>query len=174
LAGKNKQLVLGNLDAKRDWGFAPEYVKMMWLMLQQDNADDFAVGTGTSYSVRDFIENALDYLDIEIEWKGEGTDEKGYIKSFDKRWDKLTTGYEFISINPRYFRPNEVDFLKADISKAKKELNWEPKVTFEELVQIMIDHDLILQDLEAPKSGIEKINKKGFNWTDHKSVHNNI
>jgi GDPmannose 4,6-dehydratase len=174
LAGKNKQLVLGNLDAKRDWGFAPEYVKMMWLMMQQDKADDFAVGTGTSYSVRDFIETALKYLKIEIEWKGEGINEKGVIKSFDNEWQALNTGYEFVSINPRYFRPNEVDFLKADISKAKKLLNWQPKVSFEELVQIMIDHDLIMQELDAPKEGIDKINKKGFNWTDHKSVHNLI
>lgn len=175
IAGKNKQLVMGNLDAKRDWGFAPEYVKMMWLMLQQDKSDDFAVGTGTSYSVRDFIEAALSYLHIEIEWKGDGVNEKGFVKSYDNKWSNvLNSGYEIIAINDRYFRPNEVDFLQADISKAKRILNWEPTVTFRELVEIMIDHDLIMQSVEAPGDGIKKVNSKGFEWTDHKSVHNVI
>ena len=175
LAGKSKSLVLGNLDAKRDWGFAPEYVQMMWLMLQQDKADDFAVGTGTSYSVRDFIEAALDYLSIEIEWKGKGIEEVALVKSFDAIWnDKLTSGYELVSINPRYFRPNEVDFLQADISKAKEKLNWEPVVTFKELVEIMIDHDMLMHELDTPGTGIININKKGFDWTDHRSVHNNV
>lgn len=175
LAGKNKQLVMGNLDAKRDWGFAPEYVKMMWLMLQQDHSDDFAVGTGNSHSVRDFIEVALAYLQIEIEWKGSGVNEKAYVKSFDDRWNNvLSIGYEIIAINDRYFRPNEVDFLQADISKAKRILNWEPLITFSELVEIMIDHDLMMQSINSPGDGIKKVSQKGFEWTDHKSVHNVI
>lgn len=174
LTGKQKHLSLGNLDAKRDWGFAPEYVKMMWLMMQHDKADDFVVGTGKSYSVRDFIEIALNYAGVEIEWKGMGTDEKAYVKSFDDKWkDNLSIGHEMININPRYFRPTEVDYLKADISKAKEILGWEPTVTFEELVMIMMDHDLIINGGESSNKGIESIKAKGFDWTDHKLIHNN-
>lgn len=169
LAGFQKKLFLGNLDAKRDWGFAPEYVEMMWLMIQQDESDDFVVGTGNSYSVREFVEIALNYCGVELEWKGKGTNEKGIVKSFDKKWN-LKAGEPIIEIDSRYFRPTEVDYLKADISKAKKLLNWEPKVLFSELVKIMMDHDMMKSKLDPIGDGISFIEAKGFDWTQHEFV----
>ena len=164
LSGKQQRLYIGNLDAKRDWGFAPEYVEMMWLMLQQDNPDDYAVGTGTSYSVRDFIEHAFGYMGIGIEWKGNGVNEKGYVVDSAHG---LVSGQCIIEVDPRYFRPTEVDFLQADISKAKKQLGWQPTITFEELVNIMTDHDIMSAGLHAPGNGIESVLQKGFDWTNH-------
>ena len=173
LAGKQRQLFLGNLDAKRDWGFAPEYVEMMWIMLQQDKPDDFVVGTGESHSVREFILASLNYLQIEIEWLGTGVDEKGVIKSFDNKWsDVLKHGDSIIEINKRYFRPTEVDYLLADNSKARTQLNWQPRVFFKELVEIMVDFDLRVAGLDAPGRGIDSILKKGINWTSHKEINN--
>lgn len=170
-AGKQKKIYIGNLDAKRDWGFAPEYVVMMRLMLEQDEPRDFVVGSGESRSVRQFMEEALEYLKIEIEWKGEKTDEKGYVKSFDRRWsDSLKEGDCIIEVDPKYFRPTEVDFLLADISKAQKILNWSPKVTFKELVRIMVDHDMINNGLEPIGDGIESVKSKGFEWTKHIAI----
>lgn len=171
LAGLQKKLYLGNLDAKRDWGFAPEYVEMMWLMLQQDKPEDFCVGTGESNSVRDFLETGFEYVGIEIDWQGEGPDEKGIIKSVDKKWEgNLTPGQTIIEINPRYFRPTEVDYLKADITKAKKILNWQPRIMFRDLVMIMLDHDMMQNGLEPLKEGIRSVREKGLKWTDHFSV----
>lgn len=172
IAGKHNCMYLGNLDAKRDWGFAPEYVEMMWMMLQQDKPEDYAVGTGESHTVREFIEKSLNYIGIEVEWKGNDTDETGIIKSIDKNHYNLNEGDTIIRINPRYFRPTEVDFLQADISKAKEVLKWEPRVTFEELVGIMMDFDMQMNGLIPVGKGTNAINKKGFDWTDHKSVHN--
>jgi GDPmannose 4,6-dehydratase len=173
LAGKHKFLTLGNLDAKRDWGFAPEYVEMMWLMLQQDVPHDYVVGTGESHSVREFIEAAFDYVGIELEWKDEGVDEIGIIKSTDDTKEyKVRTGDIVIKINPRYFRPTEVDFLQADISKAIEKLKWQPRVKFEELVQVMLDFDMQMNGLKAIGTGTQSVNEKGFDWTDHKSIHN--
>lgn len=171
LAGTQKKLYLGNLDAKRDWGFAPEYVEMMWLMLQEDKPEDYCVGTGESNSVRDFLETGFEYVGIEIEWHGEGPDEKGIIKSINKKWeDDLKPGQTIIEINPRYFRPTEVDFLKADITKAKKILNWQPRIMFRDLVMIMLDHDMMQNGLEPLKEGIRSVRQKGLKWTDHFSV----
>ena len=173
LAGKQKKLILGNIEAKRDWGFAPEYVEMMWLMLQQENADDFVVGTGESHTVKEFIEKAFKYCEIELEWKGKGIDEKGIISKIDDKWTKvLNAGDEVIAINPKYFRPTEVDFLLADISKAKKSLNWQPKVTFSDLVKIMIDHDLINNGLYPVGEGIKSVKEKGYGWTEHQTINN--
>lgn len=173
LAGKHKFLTLGNLDAKRDWGFAPEYVEMMWMMLQQDEPLDYVVGTGESHSVREFIEAAFNYTGIEIEWKDEGVDEIGIVKSISNNSDfELKTGDIVIKINPRYFRPTEVDFLQADINKAIKTLGWKPRVKFEELVQVMIDFDMQMNGLKPIGKGTEAVNNKGFDWTDHKSIHN--
>lgn len=175
LAGKQSKLFLGNLDAKRDWGFAPEYVEMMHLMLQQDSPSDFVVGTGESHSVREFIETALNYLSIEIEWKGESINEIALIKSFDIKWSNvLNIGMPIIEIDPRYFRPTEVDFLMADISKAKNQLSWQPRVTFSELVNIMMDYDLNENSIAAPNKGIDAVNSKGFDWTKHEIVFNEI
>lgn len=168
LAGNQKKLYLGNLNAKRDWGFAPEYVEMMWLMLQQDEPDDYVVGTGESHSVRKFAEKAFSYAGIELEWKGNGVEEKGVVKSVDSRWDHLLKpGQVIIEVDPRYFRPTEVEFLQADITKAREKLGWEPRTTFEELVKIMVDYDMKLVGLEPPGEGIAISQAKGFGYTNH-------
>jgi GDPmannose 4,6-dehydratase len=171
LTGRQKRLFMGNLDSKRDWGFAPEFVEAMWLMLQLDEPGDFVIGTGESHSVREFIENAFSYTGIEIEWKGEGINEKGLVKSLDNKYmDLIHTGDIIIEIDKKYFRPKEVDFLLADTEKARKILNWEPKIKFSDLVKIMIDYDLISVGLESPWAGIENVISYGFGWTKHKFV----
>ncbi len=124
-------IYLGNIDAKRDWGHAKDYVEMQWLMLQQEQPEDFTISTGEQHTVREFIEVAAKELDIDIEWKGSGIDEKGIWK-----------GKTIISIDSRYFRPTEVETLLGDSSKAKSKLGWVPKVTFEELVKEMVVSDL--------------------------------
>ncbi|MDA3789948.1 MAG: GDP-mannose 4,6-dehydratase [Desulfobacula sp.] len=127
-------LFLGNLDAKRDWGHAKDYVKMQWLMLQQDHPEDFVIATGKQYSVKDFVNIAAKELNIDITWKGKGVDEKG----FDKK-----TNNQIVAVDPKYFRPTEVETLLGDPSKAKQKLGWEPKITFQELVTEMVQQDLI-------------------------------
>ena len=126
------KIKLGNLDAKRDWGYAPDYVKAMYLMLQAKEPDDYVIATGQSHSVRDFCEKAFLETGAELEWKGKGIDEKG----FDKK-----TGKILIEIDSRYFRPSEVEYLLGDPSKAKTKLGWSPEVTFDELVKIMVRED---------------------------------
>lgn len=133
--GKQEKLYLGNMDSKRDWGYAKEYVESMWLILQQEKPDDYVVATGETHTVREFVEEACKILDMEIEWKGEGVEEKGVEKK---------TGRAIIEIDPIYFRPTEVDLLLGDASKAKKQLGWEAKTKFKDLVKIMIDSDLEL------------------------------
>jgi GDPmannose 4,6-dehydratase len=125
-------LYLGNLDAKRDWGHARDYVEMQWLMLQQEVAEDFVIATGIQYSVRDFVDAAAKELDIVITWKGQGVDEKGYD----------ATGKCIVEVDARYFRPAEVETLLGDPSKAKNKLGWTPKTTFAELVSEMVREDL--------------------------------
>ncbi len=169
LAGNQKKIFLGNLDAKRDWGFAPEYVEMMWLMLQADEPEDYAVGTGESHSVREFVETAFNYAGVEIEWQGEGVGTKGLVKSNTFN-SGPKPGDSIIEIDPRYFRPTEVDFLLADISKAKEILKWEPRVKFNELVQVMTDFDMMQNGLKAPGTGMKSVKEKGIAWTDHKFV----
>jgi len=129
-AGKQEKLYLGNLEAKRDWGYAKDYVSAMWLMLQQNQPDDFVIATGESYSVREFVTEAAKYFGFELEWQGSGRNEKGV--------DKKTSGV-LIEIDPEYYRPAEVDFLLGDAGKVKAKLGWEPKVRFKELVKIMCD-----------------------------------
>ncbi len=173
ITGKDKKLYLGNLDARRDWGFAPEYVEVMWLMLQQDKPEDFVIGTGESHSVREFIETACNYAGIELEWKDSEVNEKGIVKSCEKKLEtNVKTGDILIEIDPRYYRPTEVDYLMADITKAKKVLNWTPDVRFKELVQVMTDYDLLNQGFDPPGKGIEKVKNKGLGWTDHKFIDN--
>ncbi len=168
LLGKQKRLYLGNLNAKRDWGFAPEYVEMMWLMLQADIADDYVVGTGESHSVREFVEKAFSYAGIELEWKGEGVNEKGIIKSLDiSLTSHLSPGDVVIEIDPKYFRPTEVEHLQADITKAREKLGWQPRTTFEELVKIMVDYDLKRLKLNPIGEGIKICQDKGFCYTEH-------
>jgi GDPmannose 4,6-dehydratase len=169
-SGGQKCLFLGNLDSKRDWGFAPDYVEAMWLMLQQPKPGDYVIGTGESRSVREFVNEALLYSGLELEWKGEGVDEKGIFKGYTSRYKnkKILKGGEIIvQVDKRYFRPAEVDFLFADASKATKELNWKPKLQFKELVHIMMDHDMAAESLEAPGEGIRAAKAKGFDWTTH-------
>jgi len=126
---------LGNLNAKRDWGHAKDYVEAMWLMLQQDTADDFVIATGESHSVREFIELSFAHIGMSIQWEGSGVNEVGKDKA---------TGTVRVRVNPKYYRPTEVDFLLGDATKAKNLLKWQPKVTFEELVKEMIEADIAL------------------------------
>ena len=132
MTGQQDMLLLGNLDAKRDWGYAPEYVEGMWRILQADQPEDFVLATGQTHTVREFIEESFRVLGEEIIWQGKGPDEKGILKS---------TGKEVVGINPRYFRPAEVDLLIGNAAKAKEKLGWEPKTTFKELVKIMVEAD---------------------------------
>jgi GDPmannose 4,6-dehydratase len=169
LAGKQEKLFLGNLDAKRDWGFAPEFVECQWRMLQQDKPEDFVIGTGESHTVREFVELAFSYAGVEIEWKGKGTAEKGIIRSLSGTASKnCKVGAALIEIDPRYFRPTEVDFLLADASKAKKLLGWEPRVVFKELVKIMVDADMELAGLIPPGEGDKILQDKNILWTRNK------
>jgi GDPmannose 4,6-dehydratase len=131
--GKQDKLIVGNLDAKRDWGYAPEYVYGMYLMLQNDKPDDFVLATGEAHSVREFIEEAFRVAGFEIYWEGKGLEEKGR---------DAKTGKVLVEVSPEFYRPAEVDVLLGDYSKAKKILGWEPKTTFKELVRIMVEEDL--------------------------------
>ena len=149
--GLQNCLYLGNLDAKRDWGHARDYVEMQWLMLQQDKPEDFVIATGMQYSVRDFVNAAADELGIRIRWEGKGVNEKGYDES----------GKCIVSVDPRYFRPTEVETLLGDPSKAKAKLGWVPKVRFEELVAEMIREDLRTAERD------ELIRKHGYNVYDY-------
>ena len=135
--GKQKSLKLGNLDAYRDWGHARDYVEAMWLMLQLDEPQDFVIASGETHTVREFVTKAFNCVGIEIEWRGEGLDEVGV--------DKIT-GDILVSVDPRYFRPAEVELLWGDPSRAKEVLNWSPKYNFDTLVQEMVEYDLTYSD----------------------------
>ncbi|HPM02032.1 MAG TPA: GDP-mannose 4,6-dehydratase [Candidatus Cloacimonadota bacterium] len=139
--GLQDKLYLGNLDSKRDWGYAPEYTEAMWLMLQQEQADDFVIATGETHTVKEFCELTFKELDIDIEWQGSGINEKGI---------DAKNGNILIEIDPRYFRPAEVDLLIGDPSKANKELGWKAKTTFKDLVSLMVQSDW------------DKVKKKGY------------
>ncbi|MCK4554483.1 GDP-mannose 4,6-dehydratase [Candidatus Parcubacteria bacterium] len=130
--GKDEKLYLGNLDTKRDWGYAKDFVYGMWLMLQQEKCDDYILATGEAHSVREFVEKTASLLGFDLVWEGGGLREKG----IDKK-----TNRTIIEIDPKYFRPAEIDFLLGDYSKAKKHLGWEPKVKFDQLVEIMVKAD---------------------------------
>ncbi|WP_197674972.1 GDP-mannose 4,6-dehydratase [Terriglobus roseus] len=131
-AGLQDTLFLGNMDAKRDWGHARDYIEMQWLMLQQKKPQDFVIATGVQYSVRDFVKRCAELLEMDLEWSGNGVDEKAVDKA---------TGKTIVAVDPRYFRPTEVETLLGDPSKAKRELGWEPRTTFDELVREMIEAD---------------------------------
>ncbi len=131
--GKQDHVELGNLDSKRDWGYAGDYVEGMWLMLQQEKPDDYVLATGETHSIREFCELAFKEIGVEIEWQGEGVEEKGIDKA---------TGNTVVSINPDFFRPAEVDLLLGDPTKAENELGWKRKVDFPGLVKLMVEHDL--------------------------------
>jgi GDPmannose 4,6-dehydratase len=142
-AGKQQYLYLGNLDAKRDWGYAPDYVAAMWKMLQHDRPDDFVIGTGEAHSVRDFLDEAFEY--VGMDWK------------------------EHVKVDECYFRPNEVDHLLADATRAREELGWEPRVLFRDLVRIMVDADLELIGQPCPGEGrriLERYHGEWHRWQD--------
>ncbi len=159
--GLEEKLYLGNLEAKRDWGYAPDYIEAMWLILQQDQPDDYVIATGETHSVREFVNLAFSHAGIELEWVGSGSNEKGVIKSFSSNLQpspsNLRIGDPIVEIDPRYFRPLEVEFLQGDASKARKRLGWEPRVKFGELVKIMVDADL--RNLEEMKQCQDVIRK---------------
>jgi GDPmannose 4,6-dehydratase len=138
LAGQEQKLYLGNLEARRDWGYAPEYVEAMWIMLQRDLADDYVIGTGEAHSVKEFVEAAFAY--VGLDWKA------------------------YVEVDPRYFRPTEVDFLQADASKARRTLGWEPRVSFHELVAIMVDADLEAVGLQPMGHGSRVLSGKFPEW----------
>jgi GDPmannose 4,6-dehydratase len=143
VAGKQHDLYLGNLEAHRDWGYAPDHVAAMWKMLQCDTADDFVIGSGESHSVREFLDEAFGYLDLD--------------------W------HEHVKIDPHYFRPNEVDFLQADATKARRVLSWEPRVCFKDLVKVMVDADLEMAGLQSRGEGKKILEKYHGNWHRWKS-----
>jgi len=138
VSGKEKKIYLGNIEAKRDWGYAPEFIEAMWLILQQDEPDDFVIGTGETHSVKEFLEESFGYLGLD--------------------WRK------YIEIDPKYFRPTEVENLKASFSKAKKILNWSPRISFKELVKVMVDFDLELIGYASPKEGKRILQDKRLDW----------
>jgi GDPmannose 4,6-dehydratase len=138
LANKEKSIYLGNLSAKRDWGYAPEYVEVMWQMLQQETPDDYVIGTREAHSVEDFVDEAFRYADLDRN--------------------------KHVVIESVYFRPTEVPELKADSNKARKRLNWVPRISFKDLVKIMVDADLELLGLDSPGHGKRIVLDKGFQW----------
>ena len=131
--GEQDCLYLGNLNAKRDWGHAKDHVRAMWLMLQQDTADDYVIASGVQYSVREFVSVAAPYFGLDIEWRGEGESEVGYCMNLDR---------DIVKVHPRYFRPSEVDSLLGDATKARTVLGWKPEISFEELVKDMCTHEV--------------------------------
>lgn len=153
ILGKSDKLILGNLDAKRDWGYAPEYCYGMWQILQHHKADDFVLATNETHSVREFVEETFNNVGVEIVWKGEGGEEKGIIRKIDEAVLKektksneifLKENETVVALSPNYLRPTEVDLLIGDSSKAMRELNWKAKTGFRELVKIMIEADIEL------------------------------
>ncbi len=144
-------LYLGNMDAKRDWGHAKDYVEMQWLMLQQDRPEDFVIATGVQYSVRDFVNAAARELGLQIRWQGQGAEEKGFDAS----------GKCIVQVDPRYFRPTEVETLLGDPTKAKNKLDWTPKITFDELVA-----EMVMEDLKSAERD-ELIKQHGFKSMDY-------
>jgi len=152
--GLQETLYLGNLNAKRDWGHAKDYVEMQWLMLQQDEPDDFCIATGLQFSVRDFVNFAWGHLGKIIRWEGEGIDEKGYDSE---------TGNLLVVVDSRYFRPTEVEALLGDSSKAREKLGWKPKITFEEMVHEMMENDI---NISKRDSLVKKYGFKAPNFNE--------
>lgn len=140
--GLEECLYIGNMNAKRDWGHAKDYVRMQWMMLQQDEPKDFVIATGVQYSVREFIEKSAEKLGITIRWEGEGVNEIGIVDSLSTHYSALTTGSILVRIDPRYFRPAEVETLLGDPSLAKEELGWIPEITLDQMVDEMVAYDL--------------------------------
>jgi GDPmannose 4,6-dehydratase len=153
-------LYLGNMDSLRDWGHAKDYVEMQWLMLQQDKPEDFVIATGVQYSVRDFVNAAAKELGMHIRWEGKDADEVGYLDTQSSALDPQSSR-AIVRVDPRYFRPTEVETLLGDASKARNKLGWTPKITFDELVSEMVREDL----KEAERD--ELIKKHGYHILNH-------
>ncbi|MFS4482680.1 GDP-mannose 4,6-dehydratase [Hyunsoonleella sp. 2307UL5-6] len=155
--GLQDKIFLGNLEAKRDWGHAKDYVRMMWMILQADKAEDWVIATGVTTTVREFVRMAFLEVGIELEFKGEGVDEKAYVKSCSNKDSKLEVGKEVLSVDPTYFRPTEVDLLIGDPTKAKEKLGWIPEYDLEALVKDMMASDIKLmkKDVDLLKAGHE-------------------
>jgi GDPmannose 4,6-dehydratase len=139
--GLTNKLYMGNIDAKRDWGHAKDYVEAMWLILQQEQPEDYVIATGLTTSVRDFIKMSFEQVGVELEFIGEGVDEKGYVKSCTAEY-AFTQGQEVVCIDPKYFRPTEVELLIGDATKAQQKLGWKPKYTLQQMVSEMVEADL--------------------------------
>ncbi|WP_420152918.1 GDP-mannose 4,6-dehydratase [Siphonobacter sp.] len=154
------KIYMGNLDSLRDWGHAKDYVEAMWLILQQEKAEDYVIATGVTTKVRDFIRMSFGEVGIELEFKGEGLEEKGYVTACNHPEYQLEIGKEVVAIDPRYFRPTEVDLLHGDPTKAKTQLGWEPKYDLPALVKDMMtaDLDLFKKDLHLNKGGYRTMN----------------
>jgi len=147
--GLQDKFYLGNLDAKRDWGHAKDYVKMMWMILQADKAEDWVIATGETTTVRDFVNMAFNYIGVELEFKGEGIHEKGIVKHVSNTDFKLKVGQEVVSVDEKYFRPTEVELLIGDASKAFNKLGWKPEYKLQELVNDMMKSDLKLMQKDS-------------------------
>ena len=158
--GLQDKLYLGNLDSKRDWGHAKDYVKMMWMILQAEKSDDWVIATGKTTTVRDFVKLAFKHVGVEVEFKGKGVDEVGIVSKCSNDSYKLKSGQTVVCVDPKYFRPTEVDILVGDPAKAKNELGWEPKIPLEVLVDDMMKSDLKLmqKDLDLLKLGYQPKN----------------
>ena len=158
--GLQDKFYLGNLDAKRDWGHAKDYVRMMWMILQADKAEDWVIATGRTTSIRDFVKMAFEHIGVELEFKGEGISEVALIKKCTNSKYQLEIGKEVLAIDPRYYRPTEVDLLIGDPSKAKDKLGWTPELTLEDLVEDMMQSDLKLfeKDKYLQEGGHDTLN----------------
>lgn len=156
--GMQRKLYLGNLDARRDWGHAKDYVKAMWLILQQDVAEDYVIATGVTTTVRDFVKMAFEEVGIELAFKGEGVNEKGYVVACNNAEFQLIPGQEVVAVDSAYFRPTEVELLIGDPAKAKTKLNWEPEYSLEDLVKEMVATD------------VQEFRKNGFAQLEHHIV----
>ena len=146
--GSQEKFYLGNLNAKRDWGHAKDYVRMMWMILQADTAEDWVIATGTTTTVRDFVRMSFEKVGIELEFKGKDINEKAFVVKCNNPEYQIEIGKEVLSVDPKYFRPTEVDLLIGDSSKAKNKLNWEPEIQLDELVDDMMASDLKLMKKE--------------------------
>ena len=138
------KLFLGNLDAKRDWGHAKDYVRMMWMILQADEPEDWVIATGITTSVRDFVRMSFSFIGIELEFKGEGVNEKGFVKLCNNPKYQLNQGSEVVTVDPEYFRPTEVEILIGDPTKAKEKIGWVAEYSLRELINDMMKSDLSL------------------------------
>jgi GDPmannose 4,6-dehydratase len=158
--GLQDKFYLGNLDSKRDWGHAKDYVRMMWMILQHDSPEDWVIATGNTTSIRDFVKMAFGYIGVELNFFGEGIKEVAFVKSCSNPKYQLEIGQQILSVDPKYFRPTEVDLLLGDPSKAKNKLGWVPQITLQELVDDMMESDLKLmeKDQYLKNSGFSTLN----------------